>query len=186
MYSCVINLKNCSGIYYRWCFTKYLLFSYTFNKTPLIRLQWSITLVVYEYLVLFQQWHPYTTASTQVKCRPANLVGFQFSGTQFVTWTNHPPKNRSYLLFLNWHEGHCTTLLKINSVARQNNFPNKCPLHDVAGHAYGTCTYTGSYMHPVHDKQETSLNARGGGGSQTWEDRRFLDVQIVQIKKALS
>ena len=36
----------------------------------------------------------------------------------------------------------------------------------MAWHAYGTCKYASSHMHPKHDKQETSLNMKGGGDSQ--------------------
>ena len=39
---------------------------------------------------------------------------------------------------------------KKNSVAKQNNYFNKSPIYNVAWHAYRTCTYAGSYTHPVH------------------------------------
>ena len=81
-------------------------------------------------------------------------------------------------------ERHSTTSLKIKTLTKQNYFPIKCALHNLTSHAYGKCTYAGSYMHLLHDKQETSLNVRGGGDSQNF--RRFLEIQIVQIKKALS
>ena len=38
-------------------------------------------------------------------------------------------------------------------------------------------------MHPKHYQQETSLNMKGGGDNQNLEDRRFLEVQIAQMKK---
>lgn len=48
--------------------------------------------------------------------------------------------------------------------------------------------HAGSYMHPVHDKQETSLDVRDGEDSQTLRGGRFLHVEgpIVRIKRLCS
>ena len=43
----------------------------------------------------------YNTISKQAQDRPANLVVTRL--TPFVTWTDHPLKNQSCLLFLKWH-----------------------------------------------------------------------------------
>ena len=67
-----------------------------------------------------------------------------------------------------------STSIEINSVAKQNNPPSKCPIHNMAWLAYGTCTYAGSYMHPVHDKQETSVNVRGDGDCQKLRGQEIL------------
>ena len=48
---------------------------------------------------------------------------------------------------------------------------------------YGTFTYAGSYMHPVHDKQETSLNVRDGGDSQNLRGQDILRSSNCTNKK---
>ena len=45
--------------------------------------------------------------------------------------------------------------------------------------------HAGSYMHPVHDKQETSLNVRGGGNSQTLRGQDILRSSNCTNKKAM-
>ena len=59
-----------------------------------------------------------------------------------------------------------------------------CTIHNVAWHAYGTCKYAGSYMHPVHDKQETLLNVRGSGDSQNLKGQEILR-SLYKCKKAI-
>ena len=122
----------------------------------------------------------FSSATTIYNCfytsqRQTSEPHSHFVSTQFVTWIDNPPKNWSCLLFLNWRdlEGYFTTL-KINSVAKQKKFRNMCKIHNVAWHAYCTCKYAGSYMHPVHDKQETSLNVRGSGDSQNLKGQEIL------------
>lgn len=105
----------------------------------------------------FQQRQPCTTTSTQVKGKPANLIVILLAHSLLLELI--------MLLFLNWGDlqGHSTSL-KICSKAKY--FRIKCTIHNVAWHAYGTCKYAGSHMHPKHDQQETSLNMKGGGDSQ--------------------
>ena len=122
----------------------------------------------------FQQRQPCTTTSTQVKGKPANLIVILLAHSLLLELI--------MLLFLNWGDlqGHSTSL-KICSKVKY--FRIKCTIHNVAWHAYGTCKYAGSHMHPKHYQQETSLNMKGGGDNQNLEDRRFLEVQIAQMKK---
>ena len=69
------------------------------------------------------------------------------------------------MLFLNWGDlqGHSTSL---KTCSKAIYFRTKCTIHNVAWHAYGTCKYAGSHIHPKHDQQETSLNMKGSGDSQ--------------------
>ena len=53
-------------------------------------LQWSLTLVLYEYLVPVQLQQPYTTASTQVKGRPANLIVTFMAHILLLKLITHP------------------------------------------------------------------------------------------------
>ena len=50
-------------------------------------------------------------------------------------------------------------------------------------HVYGTYTYAGSYMHPVHCKQEMLLNLRVCGDSQNLIGQEILRSSYCTNKK---
>lgn len=106
--------------------------------------------------------------------------------SQSFCWHTVCYLNLSCLLFLNWGDlqGHSTSL-KICSKAKY--FRIKCTIHNVAWHAYGTCKYAGSHMHPKHDQQEISLNMKGGGDSQNLRGQEiFRSSNCTNEKKMLS
>ena len=93
------------------------------------------------------------------------------------------------LLFLNWCDlQEHSTSLKTNSVAKQNisilsvRFTMWPGMHMVHVHMQvHTC------MHPEHDKQETSLNMKGGRDSQNLRGQEILrSSNCTNEKKMLS
>ena len=109
-----------------------------------------------------------------------------FAGTQFVIWTDQQPKNRSCLLFLNWSDLHGHLHHYKLTLKQRKHFSNKFPIHIVTWDVYRSFTYAGSYMHPVHNKQETSLNVRDGGDSQNLKGQGILRSSNCTNKKKSS